>query len=170
MVKFTIYPLAMAVYVVALFLPVDGVARFGGAGENFNFGWQAALIDASSMRAFFSFSIFDRHYWGSPRDVRDVAVLALMFAANVFMVISPILVYRSRPRVVRWSCYIFLFPVLATLSPMFFTFMNYPREHWLIGYYVWFSSVTMTYISLVVSALTVSHQFRSAAFSRVRST
>jgi uncharacterized membrane protein len=88
---------------------------------------------------------------------RDIALTFLMFSANIFMLISPLLVYRAPRRLfIWWCCLGFLVPVISTLTPQL---VHVPiwaiqTRHWLAGYYLWSASILVAYVSVVVSGLT----------------
>src|SRR5262245_27268428 len=104
LVKFALFPLSIGTYVASMFLPVLSLSRFH---QDPMPGLEAAWDSLSIARGFFSLQVFDRSYWGSAHDVRDELLLLLMSAANIFMLLSPFLIYLLRPRIAVWSCLIF---------------------------------------------------------------
>ena len=153
-IQFALFPIAFVVYVRSFFLPSYRLLRFGGTGYDQIPGWAAALQSSSFSRGIFNLeALFDR----------DFVCVALMFAANIFMLLSPVLVYRARPNIIQWVCLGFLVPVAATLLPIFVPVLDFHRDDWLVGYYVWAWSIIVTYLLVVVYSLSMRWSERAQA-------
>ena len=137
-VKLGLYPIALAAYVASFFLPALQGFKSGPPFPGWYAAWASFCLPLIALEA--------------PTDVGAWTMSIhyhLMFMANVFVLISPWLVFRTPPKIMFAGCLAFLLPVVASLSQLLF----YGPGGLLVGYYVWAFSVVAVFTTVVVIAL-----------------
>ncbi|MSR64174.1 MAG: hypothetical protein EXS18_00135 [Verrucomicrobiae bacterium] len=120
-------------------------------------GWMAACLSGAA-----GLEVLDPSRWTRFEDMEDGIVNFLMLSANVFMILSPFLMYRARPRTVRICYFLFFLPVISVLGPSFGSMLSSDirPEHLLVGYHLWALSIIAAF--LLVAACSTATQFENS--------